>query len=219
MSSLAKMLAQGLEPVLGHAVTGLERWSGRYRATLDDGRSFEAPSLVLNLPHRQLLALAAPLLDPAWTEAISDVHLEPCFAVFGELEADLKVEWKGLELEGHPVFRWIARDHTRRAPGAKPVLVAHTTPEWSVARLEMNPTEVAAEASRELGSLLGSRFCSSPQVHRWRYAQPAAGALKAFPIPPWSAETRIGLCGDWLRGGRIEGAVLSGWNLARLILA
>ncbi len=217
MSQLAKLLASGLEPVLGQPVISLERWSGRYRATLADGTTFEATSLILNLPPVQLVALAAPLLDPSWTEAISDVHLEPCFAIYGELESDLQVDWMGLEFEGHATFRWIARDHTRRAPGARPVLLAHTTALWSQERLEDSPDAVAAEAARELERLLGARFRSAPQAHRWRYARPTADAPQKISLETWSAATRIGVCGDWLRGGRVEGAILSGWDLARQI--
>jgi len=35
----------------------------------------------------------------------------------------------------------------------------------------------------------------------------------------WRAEDGIGLCGDWLNGGRVEGAWLSGHALAHSVLA
>jgi hypothetical protein len=79
---------------------------------------------------------------------------------------------------------------------------------------------VAAEAARELEGLLGARFHTAPQAHRWRYAQPSADTSEATPrvaIESWNATSRIGVCGDWLRGGRVEGAILSGWDLARQI--
>jgi len=30
----------------------------------------------------------------------------------------------------------------------------------------------------------------------------------------WDAHARLGLCGDWLNGGKVEGAWLSGQDLA-----
>ena len=50
-------------------------------------------------------------------------------------------------------------------------------------------------------------------AHRWRYAKCEkndAGAL-------WDAGLRIGVCGDWLSGPRVENAFLSGLALARRI--
>ncbi|MFM8820614.1 MAG: hypothetical protein ACKOD3_08770, partial [Phenylobacterium sp.] len=48
------------------------------------------------------------------------------------------------------------------------------------------------------------------QAHRWRYARSAAGSDLAL----WSATTRLGCCGDWLAGPRVECAWDSGEALA-----
>jgi len=34
----------------------------------------------------------------------------------------------------------------------------------------------------------------------------------------WEAQAGLGLCGDWLNGGKVEGAWLSGQSLAEQIL-
>jgi len=34
----------------------------------------------------------------------------------------------------------------------------------------------------------------------------------------WDAHAGLGLCGDWLHGGKVEGAWLSGRALARCVL-
>jgi len=51
-------------------------------------------------------------------------------------------------------------------------------------------------------------------AHRWRYADTA---------PPlnvdcwWQPETGLGLCGDWLHSGTVEGSWLSGHSLAQRV--
>ncbi len=50
-------------------------------------------------------------------------------------------------------------------------------------------------------------------AHRWRYAEPAPSSVAAPGRFAWRAGPRIGLCGDWLGGGKIEGAWLSGTGL------
>ena len=51
-------------------------------------------------------------------------------------------------------------------------------------------------------------------VHRWRYASGATTPAKSFYTNP---ERQLSLCGDWLNGGRVEGAWLSGYKLANEI--
>ena len=55
----------------------------------------------------------------------------------------------------------------------------------------------------------------SLQAHRWRYARTTAQG----GAPLWSAEMRIGACGDWLAGARVEAAWRSGHDLAAAVLA
>jgi predicted NAD/FAD-dependent oxidoreductase len=47
-------------------------------------------------------------------------------------------------------------------------------------------------------------------AHRWRYARTTA----TQPAVLWDADRRLGLCGDWCRGARVESAWLSGDALA-----
>jgi predicted NAD/FAD-dependent oxidoreductase len=48
-------------------------------------------------------------------------------------------------------------------------------------------------------------------AHRWRYAQPQPALSLGCT---WDADITLGLCGDWLNGGKVEGAWLSGRALA-----
>jgi deoxyribodipyrimidine photo-lyase len=50
--------------------------------------------------------------------------------------------------------------------------------------------------------------------HRWRYADCHASQHGSV----WDAASGIGLCGDWLHGGKVEGAWLSGRHLAASVL-
>ena len=219
MSAVAKRLADdarsaGAQLLLGQPASTLKRDAQGYTVTLQDGTAIQAGRVVLNLPPEQLLALAGHLLDPQLATAIRACAFDPCFAIYCALAEDLRADWKGLELEGHPVFSWIARDHTRRAPDSPPVLVAHTTPEWSRRHLEENPecvATLAGEALRELLPEVQPSGTPAFHCHRWRYARPTQ-TLEA-PL----ADPRLAICGDWTlafpQAGRVEGAFISGFTL------
>lgn len=215
MSALGKALATdgGYEVLTGRLATSLARSSGAWRVTDDCGAVHEAPSLVLNLPAPQALALAGPVLPPEALTALKQVTFEPCWAVVAGLEERPEPGWVGLEIE-HPVLAWAALDHTKRAPGAEPVLVLHASGDWSREHLELAPEgvlEPILAAGREvLGSWAGRVKLAA--AHRWRYARP----LEVHPEPVLPAGSLV-MCGDWCAGPRVEGALESGWAAAEYL--
>ena len=96
--------------------------------------------------------------------------------------------------------------------------VLHLQPAWSRQHLERQPVEIAQLARQVLGEILD---CKPPReqhcyVHRWRYAQPVSNdCLKQLV----DAGNKLGVCGDWTEGGRVEGAYLSGLRAATSLLA
>ena len=128
--------------------------------------------------------------------------------------------------KGHPLG-WLARNDRKPGRVAHPVLqawVAQATPEWSQAHLELTPEQVTPLLHQALFDALGVPAAAHPAVahsavHRWRYAQPA----REPGAPPsqtlwWDAALGLGVCGDFLGGGRVEAAWLSGHGLAQAML-
>jgi predicted NAD/FAD-dependent oxidoreductase len=62
-----------------------------------------------------------------------------------------------------------------------------------------------------IGAPLPPRLAIS--AHRWRFARSGAAGEEAL----WDAQQRIGVCGDWLLGPRVEAAYLSGRILAETV--
>ena len=60
-----------------------------------------------------------------------------------------------------------------------------------------------------------SRLVRAPNTaHRWRYANTEPALALGCE---WNAESGLGLCGDWLNGGRVENAWHSGRRLAHRV--
>ena len=62
---------------------------------------------------------------------------------------------------------------------------------------------------------VGGRVPNAYTAHRWRYADCENVMTRGSA---WDNKARIGLCGDWLNGGKVQGAWLSGYQLAHKIL-
>ncbi|THF86302.1 FAD-binding protein [Deinococcus sp. KSM4-11] len=216
MSALGKELAHGLEIQTGVTITRLERQGSLWEVSDASGVVARAPTVILNVP--------APQLGPLLTGLdihVPDVEYAPAWAAGIVLRNDIEARWPALELRGHPVLEWIAREHTKRPAGHPPALVLQATPEWSRANLERTPDDVLPElleaARRVLGDLPDSHTAFA---HRWRYATPTHRAPGAGV---WDATLALGLCGDSFtpdaHGPRVEAALLSGWWLAEQITA
>lgn len=158
---------------------------------------------------------AAPLLAqhvPAMADAASAVDSLPCWTVMAVFDG--RPDAPDCLREAGPIG-WAARNSAKPGRGEGECWVVQGSPEWSAAHLECEH----AEAQDMLLSALAEEVGPLPQViaasaHRWRYAtvpQNGAGAL-------WDAEARIGACGDWLTGPRVENAYLSGLMLADKVL-
>jgi predicted NAD/FAD-dependent oxidoreductase len=130
-------------------------------------------------------------------------------------EEPLALGFDGAFLESDPLS-WVARDASKPGRPRVESWVVHAGPEWTMANLELE-REAAAEA---LLDEFGQRFGPLPsptfrRAHRWRFA------LASQPVPGgalYADDLHIGACGDWCLGGRMEGAMMSGISLARMVL-
>lgn len=161
------------------------------------------------LAHSHLPQLAARLDD-----AVSRVL--PCWAVAVCFEENPWPHHDGMRCD-HPALFWVANNSGK--PGRQPAnsqasgvwWVLHATPEWTRQHVEMAPEQVQKELVEAFRELTGTKVAVSDSVaHRWLYARSEGGDN---PGHLWFAQEGIGLAGDWLSGGRVEGAFDSACSL------
>lgn len=159
---------------------------------------------------------AVPLLQdcaPALCDVARQANMRASWAMMLQYDAPLSLPFDAAFVnEG--LLRWISRNSSKPGrPGAECWLL-HATAEWSDAHIEEAPENVATQMQAAFMAL-GAPQARSWAVHRWRYAD---------TLPPlqhgglWDATQGIGVCGDWLNGGKVEGAWLSGHNVAEQLL-
>ncbi|RBL65373.1 NAD/FAD-dependent oxidoreductase, partial [Pseudomonas sp. MWU13-2625] len=107
---------------------------------------------------------------------------------------------------------WIAHDTSKPGRTGASTWVLHATPDWSQAHLEAPPEQITRTLLDAFRDIVGVT-ADTVTAHRWRYAELAPSSVAAPGRFAWRAGPRIGLCGDWLGGGKIEGAWLSGTGL------
>jgi predicted NAD/FAD-dependent oxidoreductase len=202
----------------GTHVSFLKRHGARWRLSLQVAATvapgFVARGGMISEPFdAMVLAIPAPqakgLLEAAghdFAPALGGVEIAPCWALMLGFDAD--VAGPAVVEDGGEIS-WIARENSRPGSAAMPVAyTVHAAPGWSVAHLEDTPEAVAATLVAEFAAL--TEIHAKPayvKAHRWRFARASKPLGEPFL---WDAAQRLGLCGDWCLGGRLEAAWLSG---------
>ncbi len=215
MSALSRHLAEGL--ALRSTLRAVRVTPGRdgWRVACEDGADLGPFAVVvMATPSPQ----AVTLLDaaPDLAARVSEARVDPCWAVMLSFQRPLALALDGAFVRESPLA-WIAREASKpgRAPGERWVL--HAGPDWSAAHLETPAEEVMATLLRAFATATGLELPEPTQraAHRWLYAQ----TRRALETPClFDAERRIGVCGDYCLGGRLECAWQSGRALGLRLL-
>jgi predicted NAD/FAD-dependent oxidoreductase len=106
---------------------------------------------------------------------------------------------------------WICRNQSKPYRSGQESWTIHASPKWSQENIELTPQEASIQLLACAKHL--DLDCSDAEIsiHRWRYASGFTNPSPEFVFLP---KFNLGLCGDWLNGGRVEGAWLSGRKLA-----
>lgn len=226
----AKWLAKTLHVVSESTVIGIhqqdKQWlvnameHGVYPDTFDE--------VVLAIPAPQ----AAKLLknaSPALFSLYDTVAMRPCFALMLQFQHPISSQFDGLFVQTG-LLSWVARDSVKpgrhiQAEATSEVWVLHATAEWSAAHVNADRDWIAQtmlsafhhllklDASNQTSDdVIGAPYQYS--LHRWLYADTASNITAGFH---YDATDRIGICGDWMNGGKVQGAWLSGFHLAQTI--
>lgn len=156
--------------------------------------------------------------SPRMAERIAGVQVAPCWTLMVAFPqalqpglASLGPQWNAARSTHHRIA-WLARESSKpqRAPIERWTVQASAA--WSQEHLDDDPERVQAKLLKAFAEVTGIR--AEPgfaTVHRWHYAQTTVPLDRSHL---WDAQARIGACGDWCMGHRVEDAFVSGLELA-----
>ncbi|MFC5523986.1 NAD(P)/FAD-dependent oxidoreductase [Polaromonas jejuensis] len=153
--------------------------------------------------------LAKVSVAPCWTLMLAFPQaLQPNLSLLGP-------HWNASRSTHHRIA-WLARESSKPGRGPLERWTVQASPEWSQRHLEDDAERVKAKLHKAFTEVTGIR-AQPPyaEVHRWRHAQTVEPLGKTHA---WDAKSRIGACGDWCIGHRVEDGFVSGLEMALAIL-
>ncbi|CAN0620031.1 Renalase [Burkholderia multivorans] len=217
MTAPARALSSGIDTITSMTINVVVREAdGWYLSSVEHGvraTPFDAVAIAVAAPQ------AVPLLQ----------HAAPGLARVAQ-RAEMRSSWAVMAQSGdapdlgfdaafvnHGPLRWIADDTSKPGHTGARTWVLHATSDWSQAHLDAAPEHVTALLVTAFQGLARGAAVHAATAHRWRYAEPVSSMSGVPTGHVWRASDRIGLCGDWLAGGKVEGAWLSGNGLGLAI--
>ena len=169
--------------------------------------------LIVAIPAPQALTLIKAI-DPHLEKLIANIHMLACWTVMASFSQKPNVALDAAFINDE-IVSWISRNNSKPHRKGQETWTIHANPQWSQACVELEKDKAARlilDAAKKVGLNYDE---ANIAIHRWRYA---SGHIDKDPGFWLNRDLKLGLCGDWLNGGRVEGAWLSGHQLATQIL-
>lgn len=215
MNAPVKALLAGLVVETESLVAAISHGSGGWSIRGADGTG-QGPfaAVVLAVPAPQAVDLLASIGPGHGADLIlrlGGVQMAPCWSLLAAFVRRLPIDAAALRLSGP--LAWAARNASKPGRGEVETWTVHAGPDWSREHLERRPEETAPLLLAAFAAATGIDLPAPSHLsaHRWRYAlveRPLGGSCI------WDSALRLGLCGDWCLGPRVEAAYLSGRALA-----
>ena len=170
-------------------------------------------TLVVTLPAPQTAGL---LGSHHFGAVASHVKMTACWTIMAAFESRVELPWDGAFVHDSPLA-WVARNSSK--PGREreaDCWVLQASPEWSAAHLEAPADRVSKDLTEAFEAVVAGPLPSHRYAvaHRWRYGQCSELDERRMLFDP---KMGLAVCGDWLAGGRVEGAFLAGIKAADAI--
>jgi len=231
MDALAGAFGQPLADLrTGQRVMHLARAGARWHvqasaADPDAARDAGAfDGVVLAMPAPEALALLQACgIHPAWAGALSQVAIAPCWTLmltFAQAVrpglTTLGPQWNAARSTHHRVA-WLARESSKPGRAQIERWTVQASPAWSEEHRGDSPQRAQDKLIKAFAEVTGIRATpSDARTLLWPHAQTQTPLGQSHV---WDASLRLGACGDWCLGHRLEDAFVSGLECALGMLA
>ena len=158
----------------------------------------------------------------ALQDRLAEVDVAPCWSLLAAYPHaaqptlhSLGPQWNAARSTHHRVA-WLARESSKPGRALIERWTVHASPAWSREHQRDDPARVAAKLLKAFAEITGIRATPAlAEARLWRDAQTLVPLGQPFW---WDGALRIGACGDWCLGDRVEDAFVSGLELALRVI-
>jgi renalase len=216
--SIAKHLAKKLNVHTNERIVQIENNNSSWIVRSHNGTRYSGNILILTTPVPQTIQLLQNSLIPIPVRTLlklEQISYSRCIAVLALLKSESNIPKSGVaNLDGGPVS-WIADNHKKGISPNGFAVTIHANPKYSQENWKKEDDVIAEELFSFSEKWLKAEVAEY-QVHHWRYSQVVRTFDSSFlHLKDYGS---IFMSGDGFGGKGIEGAALSGIQVAKKII-
>ncbi len=210
MNQVGKFLSKGLEIKINTRIVSIQN-QGKWFLVDEYGKQYEGFDWVIcTAPAPQ----ATKFLPKSFKyhDNMVGVEMLPCFTLMLGLKKQINLGFEAAHVTDSDV-RWIAVNSKKPQRAPYFTLVVHSSAEYAQAHIDYECEQVIENLIAKTSNIVGYDLVNScyKDIHRWRYAYNANSTQS--PLVLIDRQNKLASCGDWVMGGRVEGAFTSACNL------
>ena len=214
MNSLCKHVSKDLNILLSRQIESTNFDDNKWTLKTSQGELFDDfDYLFLAIPSHQAINLIPESFK--YFDTISNIKMTGCFTLMLGFKEDLKIGFDAA-LVKDSIINWISINSSKPERSHGFSVVVNSDNQWADNNIEEDLEVVKQKMITALKEILNLDLnnISYHNIHRWRYAncEPRDGDKSLF-----DPNLNLGACGDWLIGGKVENAFLSGLDLYKNI--
>ncbi|KGP92575.1 NAD/FAD-dependent oxidoreductase [Pontibacillus chungwhensis BH030062] len=174
MNTLAKRLAEGLDPVLETRITSIKESIGGFKLTSEAGETCTTGALIITSPLPQTIALLEESTVSVNSNAfnqVKQINVDPSFVGLFEITSNTSLPPSGHKDENLPLGVERIVDHFKKGISKKRIISMYMDGEWSKEHFEQDESEIIHQMKEKIKDHVSISSIRSAQVKRWRYAQ------------------------------------------------
>jgi renalase len=221
MNAIAKYMAKDLTIKTNEKVVMLCGNRNDCEVVTEFGTSYNANRLIITAPVPQVTTIFEDSqieLTEAEKAELSLIEYAPCIAVMLLLNQKSNIPKIGfLKFDTGPVA-WVADNFQKGISPLTYTVTIHASAQFSQQRLEADQTETGKMMIDSLKQWIDPNSIESTSVHRWRYSLAEKRHSEPF-IVCGQPSFPVLIGGDGFGMGNVEGAFVSGLQMARELMA
>lgn len=214
MNDLPKFLLKDIKVCLEHKVTEIKKSGNFWMLGFEKQASQTFDWVISTAPPAQSNVLLPKLFE--YSDLLTEIEFLPSMVLMLGLSQPLNISWDCYTMPSDIIRHCIVNSNK---PGRKnkQSLVIEATATFSKQYFDTDETSIISLLYYDLVNFLDldSAQIEYQAVHKWRYASSTAN--KTLNMVLFDKALGLGVCGDWVEGGGVEAAFLSGVRMAQVL--
>jgi len=210
MNSLCKYLARDLNILLGQEIESTKFENQKWSLKTTQNEIFnEFDYLFIAIPSHQAVNLIPK--DFEHFDIVANIKMSGCFSLMLGFKEKLALDFDFALVEKSIIANISLNSSKPQRPDGFSLLVTSTN-EWADDNIEKDPQIIKEQLIASLQKIIDFNLnqIEHENIHKWRYAN---ANLRKEQKSLFDRNLNLGVCGDWLIGGKVENAFLSGIDL------